>query len=215
MSLVDPVPRHGKSSTPKEGTELGDGIPQTDASWAPRPGSSRPGGVRGCPAASARGAASAHHPRFRSDTGCRGRAGRRDICTHRPDGRAGGINSGDPRLDTCTHRPDGRAGGINSGDARLDTCTHHPDGRAGGISTRAGCLRTCAGRRDRGDGRLGTGTDGRFSERGALRTGITRTGITRTRLTRGGGRRADAARGTCAGSVRGPVRSDARGLQAR
>ena len=199
MSLVDPVPRHGKSSTPKEGTELGDGIPQTDASWAPRPGSSRPGGVRGCPAASARGAASAHHPRFRRDTGCRDCAGRRDI---------------------CTHRPDGRAGAINSGDARLDTCTHHPDGRAGGISTRAGCLRTCAGRRDRGDGRLGAGTDGRFSERGALRTGITRTGITRTgitrtRLTRGGGRRADAARGTCAGSVRGSVRSDARGLQAR
>ena len=199
MSLVDPVPRHGKSSTPKEGTELGDGIPQTDASWAPRPGSSRLGGVRGCPAASARGAASGHHPRFRSDTGCRGRAGRRDI---------------------CTHRPDGRAGGINSGDARLDTCTHHPDGRAG-------CLRTCAGRRDRGDGRLGAGarhlsgeprvdssvlfragTDGRFSERGALRTGI-------TRPSRGGGRRADAARGTYAGSVRGPVRSDARGLQAR
>src|SRR5256885_3895167 len=81
MSWVDPVPRHGKSSTPKEGTELGDGIPQTDASWAPRPGSSRPGGVRGCPAASARGAASAHHPRFRRDTGCRDCAGRRDICT--------------------------------------------------------------------------------------------------------------------------------------
>ena len=189
MSLVDPVPRHGKSSTPKEGTELGDGIPQTDASWAPRPGSSRPGGVRGCPAASARGAASAHHPRFRRDTGCRDCAGRRDI---------------------CTHRPDGRAGGINSGDARLDTCTHHPDGRAGGISTRAACLRSCPARRDRGDGHLGTGTDGRFSERGALRTGITR-----TRPSRGGGRRTDAACGTCAGSVRGPVRSDARGLQAR